>query len=128
MKVPVSWLQQLVDVSDLTLDELVDAMSNNGLEVEQVLRPGAGTSGVRTKQVRAWEQHPDADRLRVVQVTDGEVETELVCGARNFDVGDVVAHAEVGATIPGEDGPFRLEARALRGVVSNGMLCSAREL
>ena len=128
MKVPVSWLQRFVDVSDLTLDELVDAMSLNGLEVEEVQRPGAGTSGVITKRVVSWHDHPDADTLRVVQVTDGETETELVCGAANFDTGDVVAHAEVGATIPGEDGPFELSARPLRGVVSHGMLCSAREL
>lgn len=128
MKVPLSWLQQLVDVSDLALPELLDVLSLNGLEVEQVLHPGAGTTGVRVKRVVAWGPHPDADKLRVVQVTDGDLQTELVCGATNFDVGDVVAHAEVGASIPGEDGPFRLEARRLRGVVSNGMLCSAREL
>ncbi|MBW3657046.1 MAG: phenylalanine--tRNA ligase subunit beta [Actinobacteria bacterium] len=128
MKVPLSWLQRFVDVADLSLDELVDAMSLHGLEVEEVHLPGRGTSGVRTKRVVAWGPHPDADKLRVVQVTDGTTETELVCGAANFDVGDVVAHAEVGATIPGRDEPLRLEARELRGVVSNGMLCSAREL
>ena len=115
MKVPLSWLQELVDVADLSLPELLDVLSLNGLEVEQVLHPGAGTAGVRVKRVVAWGPHPDADKLRVVQVTDGEVQTELVCGASNFDVGDVVAHAEVGATIPGEDGPFQLEARKLRG-------------
>jgi phenylalanyl-tRNA synthetase beta chain len=128
VKLPISWLQRFIDVSDLSLDDLLDVMSLNGLEVEEVHRPGAGTEGVRTKRVVSWEPHPDADRLRVVRVTDGDTETELVCGASNFDDGDVVAHAEVGATIPGDDGPFRLEARPLRGVVSNGMLCSAREL
>lgn len=128
MKVPLSWLQGFVDVADLSLQELVDAMSLNGLEVDEVHAPGAGTAGVRTKRVVSWGPHPDADRLRVVTVTDGETETELVCGAANFDTGDVVAHAEVGATIPGEDGPFELAARPLRGVVSHGMLCSAREL
>ncbi|MBW3620465.1 MAG: phenylalanine--tRNA ligase subunit beta [Actinobacteria bacterium] len=131
MKVPLSWLQRFVDVDDLSLDELVDVMSLHGLEVEEVHVPGAGTTGVRTKRVVSWSPHPDADKLRVVRVTDGTTETELVCGAANFDVGDVVAHAEVGATIPapaGRSAPFRLEARELRGVVSNGMLCSAREL
>ncbi|MFT5564922.1 MAG: phenylalanyl-tRNA synthetase beta chain, partial [Myxococcota bacterium] len=128
MKIPLSWLQQHVDVSDMSLGALVDVMSLNGLEVEQVLTPGAGASGIVTKQVVSWEPHPDADKLRVVQVTDGTTLTELVCGARNFDVGDVVAHAEVGSSIPGEDGPFVLSQRALRGVVSNGMLCSSREL
>ncbi len=128
MKVPRSWLQRFVDTDDLPLDRLVDEMSLNGLEVEELHAPGAGTTGVRTKRVVDWSPHPDADRLRVVHVTDGTDVTELVCGAANFDTGDVVAHAEVGATIPGDDGPFRLAARELRGVVSQGMLCSAREL
>ncbi|MFA9429103.1 phenylalanine--tRNA ligase subunit beta [Egicoccus sp. AB-alg2] len=125
MKLPLSWLRTFVDV-DLPLDELVDVMSLNGLEVESIETPGAGTAGVRTAKVLHWEPHPDADRLRVVRVTGdgGAGEVELVCGAANFDVGDVVAHAVPGASIPG----MRMEARKIRGVVSNGMLASAREL
>jgi phenylalanyl-tRNA synthetase beta chain len=131
MKLPLSWLRSFVDLDDLTVDELVDVMSLNGLEVEEVHHPGAGTRGVRTKRVVSWAPHLDADKLRTVTVTDGTDEVGLVCGASNFDVGDVVAHAEVGASIPPQDGggePFVLAARELRGVVSNGMLCSAREL
>jgi phenylalanyl-tRNA synthetase beta chain len=131
VKVPVSWLRRFIDLDDLSVDELVDVMSLNGLEVEEVHHPGRGTRGVRTKRVVSWQPHPDADTLRVVQVTDGGDHVELVCGASNFDTGDVVAHAEVGATIPAPDGggdAFELSARTLRGVVSNGMLCSAREL
>jgi phenylalanyl-tRNA synthetase beta chain len=129
VKLPLSWLRTHVDV-DLPIDELVGAMSLNGLEVEQVHRPGLGTAGVRTARVLSWGPHPDADRLRVVHVTGdgGEGEIELVCAATNFDVGDVVAHAAPGSTIPGEGEPFRMEARPIRGVVSNGMLASAREL
>jgi phenylalanyl-tRNA synthetase beta chain len=129
VKLPLSWLRAHVDL-DLPIDELVEVMSLNGLEVEDVLTPGDGTAGVRTAQVLSWEPHPDADRLRVVHVTGdgGEGEIELVCGAANFDVGDIVAHAAPGSAIPGEEGPFRMEARRIRGVVSNGMLASAREL
>jgi phenylalanyl-tRNA synthetase beta chain len=123
VKLPLSWLSSHVD-HDLEVDALVDVMSAHGLEVEAVTRPGAGTAGVRTARVLAYEPHPDADSLRVVRVSDGDGEIELVCGAANFDVGDVVAHAVVGASIPG----MRMEARSIRGVVSNGMLCSAREL
>lgn len=125
MKVPTSWLQQHVEV-ELPLDELVDVMGRNGLEVEEVHRPGAGTRGVRTARVVDRRAHPDADKLQVVRVTGegGEGELEVVCGAWNFDVGDVVAHAPPGASIP----DMTMEARALRGVVSNGMICSAREL
>ncbi|MEX2504465.1 MAG: phenylalanine--tRNA ligase subunit beta [Egicoccus sp.] len=125
MKLPLSWLRSFVDV-DLPLDELLDVMSLNGLEVEGVDTPGAGTAGVRTAKVLHWEPHPDADRLRVVRVTGdgGDGEIELVCGAANFDIGDVVAHAGPGSSIPG----MTMEARKIRGVVSNGMLASAREL
>jgi phenylalanyl-tRNA synthetase beta chain len=129
VKLPLSWLRAHVDL-DLEVDDLTALMSLHGLEVEDVTTPGAGTAGVRTARVLSWHPHPDADRLRVVHVTGdgGEGEIELVCGAANFDVGDVVAHAAPGSSIPGPDGPMRLDARRIRGVVSNGMLASAREL
>jgi phenylalanyl-tRNA synthetase beta chain len=125
VKVPHSWLRRLVDV-ELSLDELVDVMGRNGLEVEEVHTPGGGTAGVRTARVLERKAHPDADKLQVVRVTGdgGEGELEVVCGAWNFEEGDVVAHAPPGATIPG----MTLEARKLRGVLSAGMICSAREL
>ncbi|MEX2328128.1 MAG: phenylalanine--tRNA ligase subunit beta, partial [Nitriliruptoraceae bacterium] len=125
MKLPLSWLTAHVDL-DLDVDELVHVMSMHGLEVEEVARPGASTAGVRVARVLEHRPHPDAERLRVVRVTGdgGDGEIELVCGADNFDVGDLVLHAPVGASIPG----MTMEARALRGVVSNGMLCSPREL
>ena len=125
MRLPLSWLTSMVDL-DLPLDDLVDRLSASGLEVEGVTTPGAGIHGVRTARVLHHEPHPDADSLRLVDVTgpDGEGEVRVVCGAANFDVGDVVLHAEVGARIPG----MELEARTIRGQVSNGMLASAREL
>jgi phenylalanyl-tRNA synthetase beta chain len=134
VKLPLSWLTSMVDV-DLPIDELVDVMSLNGLEVEEVTAPGQGTRGVRSARVLAWQPHPDADKLRVVQITGdgGEGQIELVCGADNFDVGDVVAHAQPGGAVPGVTGPdgtkgMQMATRSIRGVVSNGMLASAREL
>jgi phenylalanyl-tRNA synthetase beta chain len=125
MRIPLSWLTSMVDI-ELPLDELVDRLNASGLEVEGVTRPGAGIAGVRTARVLHHEPHPDADSLRLVDVTgpDGTGEVRVVCGASNFDVGDVVLHAAVGARIPG----LQLEARTIRGQVSNGMLASAREL
>ena len=125
MKLPLSWLTSMVEV-ELSVDELTALMSLRGLEVEDVHRPGAGTAGVRTARVLHHQPHPDADRLRVVRVTGdgGDGEIELVCGAANFDVGDVVAHAPPGGSIPG----MTMEARPIRGVTSHGMLASAREL
>ncbi len=134
MKLPLSWLQEFVDLH-LPLDELLEAMSLSGLEVEDVTTPGGGAAGIRTARVLAWEPHPDADKLRVVRVTGdgGDGELELVCGASNFDVDDVVAHALPGGYVPGVTGPdgrpgLTLEARTIRGVVSHGMLASAKEL
>ena len=134
MKLPLSWLTELVDL-DLPLDDLVSLMSLSGLEVEDVTTPGAGAQGIRTARVLHWEPHPDADSLRVVRVTGegGDGEVEVVCGAFNFDVGDVVAHALPGGHVPGVTGPdggrgLTLEARTIRGVTSQGMLASPREL
>jgi phenylalanyl-tRNA synthetase beta chain len=132
VKLPLSWLAAHVDLTPVTtggtvdVDRLVDVMSLNGLEVEEVTTPGSGTAGVRTARVLDWAPHPDADKLRVAHVTGegGEGQVELVCGAANFDTGDVVAHAFPGSSIPG----MRMEAREIRGVLSNGMLASAREL
>jgi phenylalanyl-tRNA synthetase beta chain len=125
MRLPLSWLTSMVDV-DLPLDALVERLSTSGLEVEAVTHPGAGVHGVRTARVLHHEPHPDADTLRLVDVTgpEGDGEVRVVCGASNFDVGDVVLHAPVGARIPG----MELSARTIRGQVSNGMLASAREL
>jgi phenylalanyl-tRNA synthetase beta chain len=125
VKLPLSWLTSMVDV-DLGVDGLVDRMSAAGLEVEGVTTPGAGIHGVATAKVLHHEPHPDADSLRLVDVTGpgGEGSVRVVCGASNFDVGDVVLHAGVGARIPG----MTLEARRIRGQVSAGMLASAREL
>lgn len=134
MKLPLSWLTSMVD-TELAIDDLVDLMSLNGLEVEEVTTPGAGTAGVRTARVLAWQPHPDADKLRVVQVTGegGQGQIELVCGASNFDVDDVVAHATPGGVVPGVAGPdgakgMTMATRPIRGVTSNGMLASAKEL
>lgn len=138
MKLPLSWLATFLDLPHVPVAELAETMGRFGLEVDAIHTPGAGVTGTRTAQVVAWEPHPDADRLRVVHITHGDPadghgtggpeggtdQVELVCGASNFDTGDVVVHAGVGGSIPG----LELQARELRGVVSNGMLCSAREL
>lgn len=125
MKLPLSWLTSMVEI-ELSVEDLVDRMSAAGLEVEGVTTPGSGVHGVATARVLHHEPHPDADSLRLVDVTGpgGDGVVRVVCGASNFDVDDVVLHAGVGALIPG----MTLEARRIRGQVSNGMLASAREL
>ncbi|HEX9765309.1 MAG TPA: phenylalanine--tRNA ligase subunit beta [Nitriliruptorales bacterium] len=123
MRVPLSWLREFVDV-DLALDDLVDLLGMRNLEVEEVRHPGAGTSGVVAVEVLDRQPHPNADKLQLVEVTDGTSQHRVVCGAWNFEVGDRVFHAPPGATIPG----LTLDARTLRGEQSAGMLLSPREL
>ncbi|MDP8931167.1 MAG: phenylalanine--tRNA ligase subunit beta, partial [Actinomycetota bacterium] len=124
MKVPLSWLREFVDV-DLPLDELLEVMGRNGLEVEDVHAPGAGVSGVRVARVLEVSDHPNADKLVVATVDDGEHERMVCAGVRNFAAGDLVPLALPGATLPGD---LRIERREVRGIMSDGMLCSPREL
>ena len=109
------------EVATLAAD--LDAL---GLVVEGVERVGEGLSDVVLARVLEIGAIAKADRIRRVVVDAGGLEpVEVVCGAWNFEVGDIVAFAPVGAVLPGE---FRIEQRKMRGVVSNGMLCSGREL
>ncbi|MFN2555964.1 MAG: phenylalanine--tRNA ligase subunit beta [Nitriliruptorales bacterium] len=124
MKVPLSWLAEFVDL-DLPLDELLEVMGRNGLEVDDVRTPGAGVEGLRVARVLEVSEHPHADRLVVANVDDGEHERTVCAGVRNFAAGDLVPLALPGASLPGGS---RIERREVRGVMSDGMLCSAREL
>jgi phenylalanyl-tRNA synthetase beta chain len=124
MRVPVSWLRSFVDVPD-DLDLLVATLDDLGLVVEGTEVIGEGLEDVvvvRVEQIAAIE---GADRIRLATVTDGETSTEVVCGAWNYEVGSLVPLAPVGATLPGG---FEIARRKMRGVFSNGMLCSGREL
>jgi phenylalanyl-tRNA synthetase beta chain len=128
VKVPLSWLRELIDV-DLRLDDLLEVMGRNGLEVEEVRRPGSGVDGIVLARVLEVADHPDADKLVVVTVDDGDGERTVCAGARNIAAGDLVPYARPGAEIPApEGGSFRIGRREMRGITSDGMLCSAREL
>ena len=105
---------------------LADILNQIGLIVEGVSAPGAEVGGVTTAKVLAVEPHPDADRLMLVDVDHGDGEIRESCAApATTPPGDVVPWAGPGATLPGG---FKIEKRKIRGQVSNGMLCSSREL
>ena len=131
MRVPLSWLRELTPLKTRPTDRTeVAALAADfdalGLVVEGVERVGEGLGEVVLARVLEIAAIPKADRIRRVVVDAGGAEpVEVVCGAWNFEVGDVVPFAPVGTVLPGE---FRIEQRRLRGVVSNGMLCSGREL
>ncbi len=127
MKVPLSWLREYVTF-DLTLDELIVTLAELGLAVESVERVGDGLDGVVVAKVLEIGAIEGADKIRVVQVDGGDGPSgpvQVVCGAWNFAVGDVVPLATVGAVLPGD---FTIATRKMKGVVSNGMLCAADEL
>jgi len=133
MQFPESWLREFCD-PPLTTQALADLLTMSGMEVEE-LRPVAPPfSGVVVAEILSAEPHPQADRLRVCRVDAGPASPngplQIVCGAPNARVGIRVPLATVGAELPpGEDGkPFRIGVGKLRGVQSDGMLCSAREL
>ncbi len=130
MQFPESWLRAFCN-PPLTSQQLADTLTMAGLEVEE-LRPVAPPfSKVVVGEIKAAEQHPNADRLRVCQVDVGQgALLNIVCGAPNARVGIKVPCALVGAELPpGDDGkPFAIKLGKLRGVESQGMLCSAREL
>jgi phenylalanyl-tRNA synthetase beta chain len=124
LRVPLSWLHEYVNPG-LAVETLADVLTIGGLNVEAIHRPSSGVRGVRIAEVKSVDHVPGSDRLWLVQVSDGEQTHQVVCGAANYEVGDRVPIALPGATLPGGS---EISRRTVRGVTSNGMLCSRREL
>lgn len=125
MKIPLHWLRDYVDLPG-DVDALCEKMTMLGLEIEGFERPGEGIRDVVVGTIQSIEQHPDADRLVVCSTDIGaDQPLQIVCGATNMKVGDKVPTAIVGATLPGD---FQIGRRKMRGVESQGMMCSAKEL
>ncbi|MGH6965277.1 MAG: phenylalanine--tRNA ligase subunit beta [Phenylobacterium sp.] len=125
MKFTLSWLKDHLE-TDASVEQVVDAMTMAGLEVEHVDNPAAKLAAFSVARIVEAVQHPNADRLRVCQVDTKDGRKEIVCGASNARAGLTTIYAPLGAYVPGSG--ITLEARPVRGVVSNGMLCSAAEL
>ena len=124
MKIALSWLREFVDLPE-NVEQLQETLDDLGLVVEGVARVGEGLEDVVVARVDEIKAIEGADRIRLVVVDAGNGPLEIVCGAMNFAVGDHVPLAPVGAVLPGG---FVISRRKMRGVTSNGMLCSAREL
>lgn len=124
MKFPESWLREHVTVA-ASRDELSARLTAIGLEVEDAQVIGEGLDGVVVAEILSCEKHPEADRLQVCQVATGTGTVQIVCGAPNARPGLKAPLATVGATLPGG---IAIKAAKLRGVDSQGMLCSAKEL
>jgi phenylalanyl-tRNA synthetase beta chain len=124
MKFSEQWLRGWVS-PQVSRDELVARLSMAGLEVDSVTPAAGAFTGVVVGEVLSTEQHPDADKLRVCQVSNGAETFQVVCGAPNVRPGLKIPFAMIGAALPGD---FKIKKAKLRGVESNGMLCSQAEL
>jgi len=123
MRISLTWLSEYVPLPPV--EELARRLTAVGLEVEAVERIGSHLDGVVAATIVSAERHPQADKLSVTQVDAGGGPIAVVCGATNWKVGDAVALATPGTTLPGGQ---RIERTRLRGVESHGMLCSEKEL
>lgn len=128
MKLPISWLNEFVDVSDLSVQELSDRLTFSGVEVEGIETVGQEPldDNFVVGEVLTCDPHPDSDHLHVCKVSTGSEVLQIVCGAPNCAAGVKAPLAKIGAVVP--DGGFKIKKGKLRGVESFGMLCSAREL
>lgn len=126
MNVSFNWLNEHLDLSEYSIEQLDDLLTFAGVEVEGITQKGLNTPLVVVAQIKEAEQHPNAERLKVCQVDAGEDELrQIVCGAQNYKVGDKVPCA-----LPGADlgGGFVIKDSKLRDVESKGMLCGASEI
>jgi phenylalanyl-tRNA synthetase beta chain len=125
VRVVLSWLREFCPV-DLSAEDLVPILDMKGLHVESIVRPWEGMAGVVVARVLEVRDHPDSDKLCVARVDAGEIQRELVVGVRNMKAGDLVPLAGPGARVPALGEPLTI--RKIKGVESEGMLCSPREL
>jgi phenylalanyl-tRNA synthetase beta chain len=125
MKFSVNWLREFVELP-AGVDELAELLTLAGIEIEGIETRGANFANVVVAQIIASSQHPNADRLTVCTVDDGSGEPrQIVCGAKNYKVGDKVPLAMPGAVLAND---LKIGVNKLRGVESQGMLCSGKEL
>ncbi|MGX6992653.1 phenylalanine--tRNA ligase subunit beta [Vagococcus penaei] len=126
MLVSYKWLNELVDLSDIRVDELADKMSRSGIEVEDVTIPEEGLKKIVVGDVKECQPHPDSDHLSICQIDVGEDELyQIVCGAPNITAGKKVIVALPNSRITGN---VKIKKGKMRGEVSLGMVCSLQEL
>ncbi len=123
MRVPINWLKEYIDI-DISAAEVADKLTRAGLEVEGVNPLVSGLDGVVVAEINDYKKHPSADKLWVVKVSTGNEEHQVVAGIQNYNIGDKVPLALPGTNLLAGT----IKRTEIRGLVSNGMLCSAEEL
>ena len=130
MQVSLNWLNEFVDLSNITVEQIAHELTMSGLEVEAVEKFKPQFTNIVTAQIVAIDQHPNADKLHLVTVDTGIAQKTVVCGAQNIEEGQIIPYASVGSEVlnrkTGE--LFTLTPAEIRGVESQGMLCSSDEL
>ena len=130
MKISLEWLNEYVDLSNVTPEQIAHELTMSGLEVEEIEKTGPKFTNIRTAQIKLIDQHPNADKLHLVTLDIGGEEKTVVCGAQNIQEGQIIPYASVGSKVldrkTGEQ--FELAPAKIRGVESQGMLCSQDEL
>ncbi|UOQ86240.1 phenylalanine--tRNA ligase subunit beta [Gracilibacillus salinarum] len=125
MLVSLNWLKNYVDIDQLSYEDLAERITKSGIEVEGLENFATPANNVVVGYVESCEQHSNADKLNVCQVNVGDETLQIICGAPNIRAGQKVAVAKPGAVLPGN---FKIKKAKLRGIESNGMICSMQEL
>ena len=130
MKISLSWLNELVDLSGLSAEQIAHELTVSGLEIEGIEETKAPFTNIVTAKIEKLENHPNADKLHLVTINTGSGLKTVVCGAQNIEEGQIIPYASVGSRVldrhTGE--AYTLTPAKIRGVVSEGMLCSDDEL
>ncbi len=130
MQVSLNWLNELVDIKDIDVNQIAHELTMSGLEVEEVEEVKPKFTNIITARIEKIDNHPNSDRLHLVTVNTGSALKTVVCGGQNIAVGQVIPYASVGSKVldrkTGE--MFELTPATIRGVESQGMLCSDDEL
>lgn len=126
MIISLKWLKEYIDLDGISTEEIVEKLTTSGSEVDEVMDQVAEFESIVVAEIKSVGKHPDADRLSVCIVSDGNEEFNVVCGAPNVAEGQKVAFAKVGAIIP--NGKFEIKKAKIRGIKSFGMICAEDEL
>ncbi|MCM1004441.1 MAG: phenylalanine--tRNA ligase subunit beta [Candidatus Gastranaerophilales bacterium] len=130
MQVSLNWLNELVDIKDIDVNQIAHELTMSGLEVEEIEEVKPKFTNIITAKIEKIDNHPNSDRLHLVTVNTGSALKTVVCGGQNIAIGQVIPYASVGSKVldrkTGE--MFELTPATIRGVESQGMLCSDDEL
>ncbi|MDD3237861.1 MAG: phenylalanine--tRNA ligase subunit beta [Candidatus Gastranaerophilales bacterium] len=130
MQISLEWLNEFIDLSDVSAEQVAHELTMSGLEVEEIETIGPKFSNIITAKIVDIKQHPNADKLHLVDVNTGSSVKTVVCGGQNIEIGQIIPYASVGSKVldrkTGEQ--FELTPATIRGIESQGMLCSQDEL